>query len=68
MDTGYSRYTCVIGSDHTVGCWGDNSDGQLGDGTTTSRVVPTPVDVAVATSDLGIQTRAARRADFVLSF
>ena len=40
-------HTCVILDDGSVSCWGDNSDGQLGDGTTTDRLTPTP------TSSLG---------------
>jgi hypothetical protein len=34
---------CAIRSDSSLVCWGDNTFGQLGDGTTTSRSVPTPV-------------------------
>ncbi len=30
------NHFCVVKSDGTVWCWGSNSDGQLGDGTTTS--------------------------------
>jgi alpha-tubulin suppressor-like RCC1 family protein len=37
------EYTCARGSDMTVSCWGDNGQGQLGDGTTTSRSTPAPV-------------------------
>lgn len=37
------QYTCVRKSDQTVECWGDNTQGQLGDGTTTSRSTPAPV-------------------------
>lgn len=40
---GGEAYSCVRGNDMTVQCWGDNSDGQLGDGTTTSRSTPARV-------------------------
>lgn len=33
-------YSCAVLSDDTVKCWGDNTFGQLGDGTTTSRSTP----------------------------
>jgi alpha-tubulin suppressor-like RCC1 family protein len=37
------QYSCARKSDLTVSCWGDNSGGELGDGTTTSRSTVAPV-------------------------
>ncbi len=36
-------YACARKLDGTVACWGDNDAGQLGDGTTISRIKPAPV-------------------------
>lgn len=38
-----ASHTCVIEEDATVSCWGGNSNGQLGDGTTTQRLTPVTV-------------------------
>jgi len=47
-----SRHTCVLLNGGTVQCLGNNSYGQLGDGTTTSSYVP--VTVSGITSALAI--------------
>jgi hypothetical protein len=47
-------YTCALLSDGTARCWGYNSDGQLGDGTTTQRL--TPVAVSGLTNAVAIAT------------
>jgi alpha-tubulin suppressor-like RCC1 family protein len=38
-----SSHTCGITTANRAYCWGDNQDGELGDGTTTPRVTPTAV-------------------------
>ena len=51
-----SDHTCVVTIDHAVSCWGDNSKGALGDGTTTTSAYPVKVPnladvLAVAAGD-----------------
>ena len=51
MVAGGLSFERVSAADHTCGeiagnrvyCWGPNAYGQLGDGTTTDRLIPTPV-------------------------
>jgi len=44
---GYN-HICAIASDNLAYCWGFNSSGQIGDNSTTQRLVPTAVSTAVA--------------------
>jgi alpha-tubulin suppressor-like RCC1 family protein len=38
-----TRSTCGITTNHEAFCWGENGTGQIGDGTTTFKTIPTPV-------------------------
>lgn len=40
--------SCALTSDNELYCWGDNGNGQIADGTTTDRVYPVKLDLAVA--------------------
>lgn len=45
-----SRHSCAIASDNLVYCWGRNTEGQLGDNTTSQRTTPVAVNTAGALS------------------
>jgi alpha-tubulin suppressor-like RCC1 family protein len=48
-----TKHSCVVKTDGTLWCWGDNDKGQLGDGTTLAKTTPTrinfPANVKIAT-------------------
>jgi alpha-tubulin suppressor-like RCC1 family protein len=49
--SGGRLHNCALLSDHTVWCWGDNDNGELGDGTNTNRSVPVRAgQISTATS------------------
>lgn len=45
-------HSCLVRADGSIRCWGDNSAGQIGDGTVTNRL--TPVTVAGITTAVGV--------------
>jgi alpha-tubulin suppressor-like RCC1 family protein len=58
-------HTCARKSDGTVVCWGDNSFGQLGNGTTTQSLTPTLVNNLTDTVEIstGFRHTCARKKD-----
>lgn len=54
--TAGANHTCALEEDGTVSCWGQNSSGQLGDGTTTQRLTP----VRAGTFNTAISISAGR--------
>jgi alpha-tubulin suppressor-like RCC1 family protein len=39
-------HSCALGTDGQVRCWGDNAQGQIGDGTVTDALDPTPAQIS----------------------
>lgn len=50
------HFACGLAGDGAAHCWGNNDLGQLGDGTTTDRLVPTRVALDAPFADLGAGT------------
>ena len=51
-----SDFTCAVKTDGTVWCWGLNTSGQLGDGTTTNRNRPVQVSGLTGVADVDNQS------------
>lgn len=59
---GYPAHTCAVTANGGAKCWGANDSGQLGDGTTTQRAAPDPVnglDAGVAAVAAGVRFSCA---------
>jgi uncharacterized protein YjdB len=52
MAGGFIGHTCGLTSNGTAYCWGENSVGQVGDGSFTDRLAPTPVTGGLSFSRL----------------
>ncbi|HSD87245.1 MAG TPA: hypothetical protein VLB44_07010 [Kofleriaceae bacterium] len=66
--TAFGDPICYLRPDGQVWCWGDNSRGQLGDGTLTSRLTPGPSQITDAVAiDSGEFTACAIRRDRTLA-
>ena len=55
-NSGSEDHSCALLSNNSVSCWGWNTNGQIGDGTTTTRSVPTAVSGLGAGSSGGSTT------------
>ena len=62
IDVGFAQ-TCVVASDNHAYCWGDNTMGQLGDGTTNESDVPVAVSTTGIMSGKTILTIAAHQSN-----
>jgi alpha-tubulin suppressor-like RCC1 family protein len=47
------KHSCAISSTGLVRCWGENTDGQLGDGTTVQKSVPTLAEGVAGATAIG---------------
>lgn len=58
-------FTCAVSSTGSGKCWGDNGNGQLGDGTTTHR--NTPVDILAVSSGISALANGSNHSCALLS-
>ncbi len=56
---GSPTHACAVQSNGTVQCWGDNTNGGLGDGTVTARTTPAPVVGLAPASQVSCGSRFA---------
>ena len=65
LNSGGGYHHCAVMADTTVRCWGENTYGQLGDGTYTPRTIPTTVTglSGVAQVSVGERYTCARKSD-----
>ncbi len=59
------RHTIAVKTDGTLWAWGDNTDGELGDGTAAPKFVPTSITLGYTISPFVISTTPANRATHV---
>lgn len=52
-------HTCIIASNGKIYCWGNNTNGRLGDGTTTNRTTPVAVSNGAMPADQGAKALSA---------
>jgi hypothetical protein len=62
-DKGYNSRVFALSTDRSLWSWGDNSKGQLGDGTTIDRSTPVKIMDGVATVSAGIRHTMALKTD-----
>jgi len=68
--TGDGNHTCGIGNNGKAYCWGSNSNGQLGNGSTSDKLIPTlvsqgaiPTNVTLQSIDAGFLHTCAKGSD-----
>lgn len=47
-------FSCALGNNSNVSCWGSNEHGQIGDGTTSTRTTPTEIPGLSGVTEIGL--------------